>query len=80
MKPVRSLLTVFGSRKMAALTLIGFSSGLPLFLTSKTLQAWMTVEGVDLTAIGLFSLVGIPYSLKFIWSPLIDRFTIPILG
>ncbi|WP_414548221.1 AmpG family muropeptide MFS transporter [Anabaena sp. CCY 0017] len=80
MKPVRSLLTVFGSRKMAALTVIGFSSGLPLFLTSRTLQAWMTVEGVDLTAIGLFSLVGIPYSLKFIWSPLIDRFTIPILG
>ncbi len=80
MKPLRSLLTVFGSRKMAALTLIGFSSGLPLFLTSRTLQAWMTVEGVDLTAIGLFSLVGIPYSLKFIWSPLIDRFTIPILG
>ncbi len=80
MKPVRSLLTVFGSRKMAALTLIGFSSGLPLFLTSRTLQAWMTVEGVDLTAIGLFSLVGIPYSLKFIWSPLIDRFAVPILG
>ncbi|AHJ26573.1 AmpG family muropeptide MFS transporter [Nodularia spumigena CS-584] len=80
MKPVRSLLTVFGSRKMAALTLIGFSSGLPLFLTSRTLQAWMTVEGVDLTAIGLFSLVGLPYSLKFIWSPLIDRFTVPILG
>lgn len=80
MKPVRSLLTVFGSRKMAALTLLGFSSGLPLFLTSKTLQAWMTVEGVDLTAIGLFSLVGIPYSLKFIWSPLIDRFAVPILG
>ncbi|GAX37934.1 AmpG family muropeptide MFS transporter [Nodularia sp. NIES-3585] len=80
MKPVRSLLQVFGSRKMAALTLIGFSSGLPLFLTSRTLQAWMTVEGVDLTAIGLFSLVGIPYSLKFIWSPLIDRFAVPILG
>ncbi|MBE9200244.1 MULTISPECIES: AmpG family muropeptide MFS transporter [unclassified Nodularia (in: cyanobacteria)] len=80
MKPVRSLLTVFGSRKMAALTLIGFSSGLPLFLTSRTLQAWMTVEGVDLTAIGLLSLVGLPYSLKFIWSPLIDRFTVPILG
>ncbi|TVP62538.1 MAG: MFS transporter [Nodularia sp. (in: Bacteria)] len=80
MKPVRSLLKVFGSRKMAALTLIGFSSGLPLFLTSRTLQAWMTVEGVDLSAIGLFSLVGIPYSLKFIWSPLIDRFAVPILG
>ncbi|WP_414526912.1 AmpG family muropeptide MFS transporter [Nodularia chucula] len=80
MKPVRSLLTVFGSRKMAALTFIGFSSGLPLFLTSRTLQAWMTVEGVDLGAIGLLSLVGLPYSLKFIWSPFIDRFTIPILG
>ena len=60
MNPVRSLLKVFASRKMAALTFIGFSSGLPLFLTSKTLQAWMTVEQVDLTAIGLFSLVGIP--------------------
>lgn len=80
MNPVKSLVQVFGSRKMAALTFIGFSSGLPLFLTSRTLQAWMTVEKVDLAAIGLFSLVGLPYSLKFIWSPLIDRFTIPILG
>ncbi|MDH6098646.1 AmpG family muropeptide MFS transporter [Anabaenopsis sp. FSS-46] len=80
MNPVRSLVKVFGSRKMAALTLIGFSSGLPLFLTSRTLQAWMTVEQVDLGAIGLFSLVGLPYSLKFIWSPLLDRFAVPILG
>lgn len=80
MNPVRSLLQVFGSRKMAALLLIGFSSGLPLFLTSRTLQAWMTVENVDLTAIGLFSLVGLPYSLKFLWSPLLDRFAVPFLG
>ena len=80
MNPVRSLVKVFGSRKMAALTLIGFSSGLPLYLTSRTLQAWMTVEQVDLGAIGLFSLVGLPYSLKFIWSPLLDRFALPILG
>jgi PAT family beta-lactamase induction signal transducer AmpG len=65
---------------MAALILLGFSSGLPLFLTSKTLQAWMTVENVDLTAIGLFSLVGVPYSLKFLWSPLLDWFTLPFLG
>ncbi len=50
MNPVRSLLQVFGSRKMAALILLGFSSGLPLFLTSKTLQAWMNVEKVNLTA------------------------------
>ncbi|AFZ60205.1 AmpG family muropeptide MFS transporter [Anabaena cylindrica FACHB-243] len=80
MNPVQSLLQVFGSRKMAALILLGFSSGLPLFLTSKTLQAWMTVENVDLTAIGLFSLVGVPYSLKFLWSPLLDWFTLPFLG
>ena len=65
---------------MVALLLLGFSSGLPLFLTSKTLQAWMTVERVDLGAIGLFSLVSLPYSLKFIWSPLLDRFVPPFLG
>jgi PAT family beta-lactamase induction signal transducer AmpG len=80
MNPLQSLLKVFGSRKMAALLLLGFSSGLPLFLTSKTLQAWMTVEKVDLTAIGLFSLVGLPYSLKFLWSPLLDWIKLPFLG
>jgi len=79
-KATKSLLQVFQSRKMAALLLLGVSSGLPLFLTSKTLQAWMTVEGVNLAAIGLFSLVGLPYSLKFIWAPLLDRFTLPFLG
>ncbi|MBD2127531.1 AmpG family muropeptide MFS transporter [Microcoleus sp. ZQ-A2] len=80
MKATKSFLQVFQSRKMAALLLLGFSSGLPLFLTSKTLQAWMTVEGVNLRSIGLFSLVGLPYSLKFIWSPLLDRFVPPFLG
>ena len=65
---------------MAALLFLGFASGLPLFLTSKTLQAWMTVEGVDLKSIGLFSLVGLPYSLKFLWSPFLDRFVPPFLG
>ncbi|MBD1907935.1 AmpG family muropeptide MFS transporter [Funiculus sociatus GB2-A5] len=80
MKETQSFLKVFQSRKMAALFFLGFSSGLPLFLTSKTLQAWMTVENVNLGAIGLFSLVGLPYSLKFIWSPLLDRFIPPFLG
>ena len=65
---------------MAALLLLGVSSGLPLFLTSKTLQAWMTVEKVNLGAIGLFSLASLPYSLKFLWAPLLDRFTLPFLG
>lgn len=65
---------------MAALLLLGFASGLPLYLTSTTLQAWMTVEGTDLGAIGLFSLVALPYSLKFLWAPLLDRFVPPFLG
>ncbi len=76
----RSLLKVFESRKIVALLLLGFASGLPLFLTSRTLQAWMTMEQVDLKAIGLFSLVALPYSLKFLWSPLLDRYVPPFLG
>ncbi|MGA0200554.1 MAG: AmpG family muropeptide MFS transporter, partial [Prochlorotrichaceae cyanobacterium] len=65
---------------MAALLLLGLSSGLPLFLPSQTLQAWMTQEKVDLGSIGLFSLVSIPYSLKFLWSPLVDRYVPPVLS
>jgi MFS transporter, PAT family, beta-lactamase induction signal transducer AmpG len=75
-----SMLRVFGQPKMAAILFLGFSSGLPFFLTNRTLQAWMTVEGVDLTTIGLFSLVTLPYSLKFLWAPLIDRYVPPFLG
>lgn len=73
-------LRVFGQRKMAAVALLGFAGGLPLFLTSRTLQAWMTAEKVDLTTIGLFSLVGLPYSTKFLWAPFIDRWAPPFLG
>ena len=76
----RSALRVFGQPKMAAILLLGFSSGLPFYLTNRTLQAWMTVEGVDLSTIGLFSLVTLPYSLKFLWAPLIDRYVPPFLG
>lgn len=80
MNPIQSALKVFQSRKMAALLLLGFSSGLPLLMTGTTLQPWMKAEGVDLSTIGLFSLVGLPYSLKFLWSPLLDRFVPPFLG
>ena len=73
-------LKVFRSRNIAVLSLLGFSSGLPLVLTSGTLQAWMTVDGVDLKSIGIFSLIGLPYTLKFLWSPLMDRFVPPWLG
>ena len=78
--PAPSMFSVWGQRKMLVLTLIGFASGLPLFLTSRTLAAWMRVEGVDLTTIGLFSLVALPYSLKFIWAPVVDRYVPPFLG
>ena len=54
-KEISAYLQVFRSQKMAALLFLGFASGLPLFLTSRTLQAWMTTEGVDLKSIGLFS-------------------------
>jgi len=73
-------LGVFTQRKMAAIGLLGFAGGLPLFLTSRTLQAWMTAEKVDLTTIGLFSLVGLPYSTKFLWAPFVDRYAPPFLG
>lgn len=65
---------------MTALLFLGFASGFPLLLTSRALQAWMTVEGIDLKSIGLFSLVALPYSLKFLWSPLLDRYVPPLLG
>ncbi|HHH43036.1 MAG TPA: MFS transporter [Gammaproteobacteria bacterium] len=71
--------TVFSGRMLVAL-LMGFSSGLPLLLTGSVLQAWMTREGVDLGTIGLFALVGLPYTLKFLWAPLLDRFSLPLLG
>lgn len=54
--------------------LMGFSSGLPLLLTLKTLQAWMTDVGVDLKTVGFFSLVSLPYSLKFLWAPILDKY------
>jgi len=76
----RNPLRLFGQPKMAALLFLGFSSGLPLFLTSRTLQAWMTTAKVDLGTIGLFSLVTLPYSLKFLWAPLVDRYVPPFLG
>lgn len=74
------LLGAYGQRPVAAVLLLGFASGLPLALTSGTLQAWLAVSGVDLARIGLFSLVGLPYTLKFLWAPLLDRFRLPWLG
>lgn len=68
------------SPRMLVAFVMGFSCGVPLLLTSSVLQAWMTEQGVDLSVIGLFSLVGLPYTLKFLWAPVFDRFTLPLFG
>ncbi|GCL39607.1 signal transducer ampG1 [Sphaerospermopsis reniformis] len=80
MQEIQALKQAFQSRKMAGLLLLGSASGLPLFLTTRTLQLWMKDAEVDVAKITLFGLVSLPYSLKFIWSPLIDRFSPPFLG
>ena len=70
----------FLNPRVLTVLFLGFSSGLPLALSGGTLQAWLTVENVDIKTIGMFSLVGLPYTLKFIWSPLMDRFIVPVFG
>ncbi|MDZ7598138.1 MAG: hypothetical protein U5J82_07580 [Desulfobacterales bacterium] len=71
--------TVFSGRMLVAF-MMGLASGLPLLLTISVLQAWMKDEGVDLAVIGLMALVGLPYTLKFLWAPILDRFSLPRLG
>ena len=68
------------NRRMLICVFVGFSSGLPLYLLINLLPAWLRTEGVDLKAIGLFALIGLPYTWKFLWSPLLDRFALPWLG
>ena len=76
----QSTLKVIFSRRMLVAFIMGFSGGLPLLLTWGVLQAWMTEKGVDLTWIGMISLVQIPYTWKFMWAPFLDRFVPPFLG
>ncbi|HEX3479191.1 MAG TPA: MFS transporter [Kofleriaceae bacterium] len=73
-------LAVFRSRRMAVLFVLGFSSGLPLMLTGQTLQAWLTAEGLPLGRIAAVSSVGLAYTFKAAWAPLLDRFQLPVLG
>ena len=71
---------VFLDPRVLIVLLLGFSSGLPLALSGSTLLLWMKDVGVDLGTIGLFSLVGVPYTIKFLWAPIVDAFKVPILG
>jgi PAT family beta-lactamase induction signal transducer AmpG len=71
---------IFFSGRMLVAFLMGFYGGVPLLLTGSVMQAWMKEAGVDLATIGLFALVGLPYTFKFVWAPLFDRFKLPRVG
>lgn len=66
--------------RLVVVTILGFASGLPLALTGQAMQAWLSVSGVDIATIGFLSLVGLPYTFKFLWAPLMDRFELPWFG
>ncbi len=67
-------------KRFVVALLMGFAAGLPLMLTLRTMQAWMKDAGLDLTTIGLVALIQLPYTIKFLWSPILDRYTLPFLG
>lgn len=73
---VRSV-AIYGDRRIVLIALMGFASGLPLLLTLSTLSYWLRSRGLDLTTIGIFAAVGLPYSLKFLWAPVIDQCPLP---
>ena len=75
-----SVLSLLFTRKMAICVFTGVASGLPLYLLINLLPAWLRSEQVDLTTIGLFALIQFPYTWKFLWSPLLDRYAMPLLG
>jgi PAT family beta-lactamase induction signal transducer AmpG len=77
--PLAEALAVYLRPRVLIVLLLGFSSGLPLALSGATLSVWMAERGVDLRTIGLFSLVGLPYTLKFLWAPLVDALDVPVL-
>jgi PAT family beta-lactamase induction signal transducer AmpG len=77
---MKSIFAVFRSPRLFWVLLLGFSSGIPLALTGTTLQAWMATEKIDLAVIGVFSLVGLPYTAKYFWAPVMDRYVPPFLG
>src|SRR4030088_3306873 len=74
----REGMAVYLQRRVLIVLFLGFSSGLPLALSGSTLLVWMRESGVDLKTIGLFALVGTPYTLKFLWAPLVDAMHVPL--
>jgi PAT family beta-lactamase induction signal transducer AmpG len=68
------------NRRMLICVFTGFTSGLPLYILIQLVPAWLRTEGVGLAEIGFFTLIGLPYTWKFLWSPVMDRYTLPFLG
>lgn len=77
---MKNFFKVFTDTRMLAIFLLGFSSGLPLALTGATLQGWLSDAKIDIGTVGLFALVGLPYTMKFLWAPFMDSYKLPILG
>src|SRR5580658_5336162 len=75
-----TLLQALGDRRMSAILFLSFASGLPFNLTNFTLQAWLASAGLSIKTIGIFSLAALPYNIKFLWAPVLDRYLPPILG
>src|ERR1700704_454839 len=73
-------LAVYLKPRVLIVLFLGFSAGLPLALSGSTLLVWMREAGVDLATIGLFALVGTPYTVKFLWAPLVDALDVPVLS
>jgi MFS transporter, PAT family, beta-lactamase induction signal transducer AmpG len=80
MKRWRDAIAVYGDRRLLVILLMGFSSGMPLMVTLSVLSYWLARLGINKETIGLFALVGTPYSFKFLWAPLLDQIRPPILG
>lgn len=76
----RAALAVYAQPPVVAMLFIGFAAGLPFLLVFSTLNAWLRDVGVDIAAIGFFSWIGITYSIKFVWAPVVDRLRLPLLG
>src|SRR5919201_3994034 len=76
----RQVIAALKQPKVAVMLMLGFSSGLPFLLTGNTLGYWLRDEGTTLQAIGFLSWVGLAYSLKFLWAPIVDRLDAPIFG
>jgi PAT family beta-lactamase induction signal transducer AmpG len=73
-------MTNTSSWRLFVVTILGFASGLPLALTGTAIQTWLSMDNLDIATIGFFSLVGVPYTFKFLWAPLMDRFEPPFIG